>query len=146
MKAANVKIEAAALAEIYRMTKGYPYFLQEWAYQTWNLAQSSPISAQVAQAATAASIPRLDANFFRVRYDRLTPSEKRTLRAMADLGPGPHRTSDIADRLGIMIGSMGPVRAKLIRKGMIYSPAHGDLAFTVPLFDEFMIRQMPTFE
>lgn len=146
MKAANVKIEPAALEEIYRVTKGYPYFLQEWAYQTWNLAQSSPISAQVAQAATAASIPRLDANFFRVRYDRLTPSEKRTLRAMADLGPGPHRTSDIADRLGIMIGSMGPVRAKLIRKGMIYSPAHGDLAFTVPLFDEFMIRQIPIFE
>lgn len=146
MKAAGVEIEPAALDEIYRVTKGYPYFLQEWAYQTWNLAQSSPISAQVAQAATAASIPRLDVNFFRVRYDRLTPSEKRTLRAMADLGPGPHRTSDIADRLGIMIGSMGPVRAKLIRKGMIYSPAHGDLAFTVPLFDEFMIRQMPTFE
>lgn len=146
VRAAGVKIEPAALDEIYRVTKGYPYFLQEWAYQTWNLAQSSPISAQVAQSATAASIPRLDANFFKVRYDRLTPSEKRTLRAMADLGPGPHRTSDIADRLGIMIGSMGPVRAKLIRKGMIYSPAHGDLAFTVPLFDEFMIRQMPTFE
>ncbi len=64
---------------------------------------------------------------------------------MADLGPGPHRTSDVADRLGIMIGSMSPVRAKLIRKGMIYSPSHGELAFTVPLFDEFMIRQMPTF-
>lgn len=146
MKAAGVEIAQGALDEIHRLTKGYPYFLQEWAYQTWNLAKSSPILAEVAQAATATSIPRLDTNFFRVRYDRLTPSEKRTLRAMADLGPGPHRTSDIADRLGIMIGSMGPVRAKLIRKGMIYSPAHGDLAFTVPLFDEFMIRQMPTFE
>jgi hypothetical protein len=146
MKAAGVVIDAAALDEIFRMTKGYPYFLQEWGYQTWNLATSSPISEQVAQAAAEKSVPRLDANFFRARYQRLTPNETRTLRAMADLGPGPHRTADVAERLGILINSMGPVRAQLIRKGMIYSPAHGELAFTVPLFDEFMIRQLPTFE
>ncbi len=146
MKAAGVMIVPEALDEIYRATKGYPYFLQEWGYQTWNLATASPISAQVAQAASVASIPRLDTNFFRARYQRLTPSETRVLRAMADLGPGPHRTGDIAERLDIMLSSMGPVRAKLIRKGMIYSPAHGELAFTVPLFDEFMIRQIPTFE
>lgn len=146
MKAAGVVIDAAALDEIFRMTKGYPYFLQEWGYQTWNLATSSPISEQVAQAAAGKSVPRLDANFFRARYQRLTPNETRTLRAMADLGPGPHRTADVAERLGILINSMGPVRAQLIRKGMIYSPAHGELAFTVPLFDEFMIRQLPTFE
>jgi len=146
MKAAGVAIDAPALDEIYRMTKGYPYFLQEWGYQTWNLAESSPIIERVAQAATAASIPRLDANFFKVRYDRLTPHEKRVLRAMADFGAGPYRTADVAGRLGVPINRMGPVRAKLIRKGMIYSPGHGDLAFTVPLFDEFMIRQMPTFE
>ncbi len=88
-------------------------------------------------------IQRLDANFFRVRFDRLTPSEKRYLRAMAQLGPGAHRSSDIADTLGIKITSLGPLRAKLIKKGMIYSPAHGDMAFTVPLFDEFMLRAMP---
>lgn len=146
MKAAGVTIAPEALHEIYRATKGYPYFLQEWGYQTWNLAAASPISAQVAQAASAASIPRLDTNFFRARYQRLTPNETRVLRAMADLGPGPHRTGDIAERLKITLSSMGPVRAKLIRKGMIYSPAHGELAFTVPLFDEFMIRQIPTFE
>lgn len=146
MKAAGVTIAPEALDEIYRATKGYPYFIQEWGYQTWNLATGSPISAQVVQAASAASIPRLDTNFFRARYQRLTPSETRVLRAMADLGPGPHRTGDIAERLGIMLSSMGPVRAKLIRKGMIYSPAHGELAFTVPLFNEFMIRQIPTFE
>lgn len=146
MKAAGVVIDAAALDEIFRMTKGYPYFLQEWGYQTWNLATSSPISEQVAQAAAGKSVPRLDANFFRARYQRLTPNETRTLRAMADLGPGPHRTADVAERLGILINSMGPVRAQLIRKGMIYSPAHGELAFTVPLFDEFMLRQLPTFE
>jgi hypothetical protein len=146
MKAVGVTIAAEALDEIYRATKGYPYFIQEWGYQTWNLATGSPISAQVVQAASAASIPRLDKNFFRARYQRLTPSETRVLRAMADLGPGPHRTGDIAERLGITLSSMGPVRAKLIRKGMIYSPAHGELAFTVPLFDEFMIRQIPEFE
>jgi hypothetical protein len=146
MKAAAVDIDEAALDEIFRMTKGYPYFLQEWGYQTWNLAASPSITAETAQAATAKSIPRLDANFFKVRYERLTPNEKRVLRAMADLGPGPHRTADVADRLGIYINSIGPVRAQLIRKGMIYSPAHGELAFTVPLFDEFMIRQMPSFE
>lgn len=146
MKAVGVTIVSGALDEIYRATKGYPYFLQEWGYQTWNLATGSPISAQVAQAASVASIPRLDTNFFRARYQRLTPNETRVLRAMAALGAGPHRTGDVADRLGIQINSMGPVRAKLIRKGMIYSPAHGELAFTVPLFDEFMIRQIPTFE
>ena len=95
------------------------------------------------QAATAKVIPRLDANFFRVRFDRLTPSEKNFLRAIAQLGTGSHRSAHISDVLGIKINSLGPVRAKLIRKGMIYSPAHGDIAFTVPLFDEFMRRVMP---
>ena len=91
-------------------------------------------------------IPRLDVNFFRVRYDRLTPGEKNFLRAMAELGPGPQRTGDIADALKVKVTSLGPVRAKLIKKGMIYSPAHGDMAFTVPLFGEFMIRAIPAFK
>jgi DNA-binding MarR family transcriptional regulator len=101
---------------------------------------------KVIKNATAIVIARLDKNFFRVRFDRLTPSEKNFLRAMAELGPGAHRTGDIADTLGVKITSLGPVRAKLIKKGMIYSPAHGDMAFTVPLFDEFMMRAMPTFK
>lgn len=144
-QAAEVDFEDAALKEIFCLTKGYPYFLQEWGYQAWNLAESSPITLQVVQNATATVTPRLDQNFFRVRFDRLTPSEKNFLRAMADLGPGAHRTGDIADKLGVKVTSLGPVRAKLIKKGMIYSPAHGDLAFTVPLFDEFMIRAIPVF-
>ncbi len=144
-QAVGVSFEPAALREIFRLTKGYPYFLQEWGYQAWNLATSSPITLQTVQNATATVIPRLDQNFFRVRYDRLTPSEKNFLRAMAELGPGAHRTGDIADILGVKITSLGPVRAKLIKKGMIYSPAHGDMAFTVPLFDEFMIRAIPEF-
>jgi len=142
---AGVTFDNAALHEIFRLTKGYPYFLQEWGYQAWNLAPSSPITLDIVNTATATVIRRLDANFFRVRYERLTPSEKNFLRAMAELGPGAQRTGDIADILGVKVNSLGPVRAKLIRKGMIYSPAHGDMAFTVPLFDEFMIRAIPKF-
>jgi hypothetical protein len=133
------------LSEIYRLTRGYPYFLQEWGYQSWNLAVSSPISLQLVQNATTAVTRRLDQNFFRVRFDRLTPKEKGFLRAMADLGSGPHRIGDIALKLGVKVTSLGPVRAQLIEKGMVYSPAHGDMAFTVPLFDEFMIRAIPQF-
>jgi hypothetical protein len=142
-KAAGVVFEKTALNEICRLTRGYPYFLQEWGYQTWNLAQASPITLQVVRNATAKVTPRLDQNFFRVRFDRLTPSEKRFLRTMAGLGPGPKRTGDIADALRVRIDRLGPLRSKLIKKGMIYSPAHGDLAFTVPLFDEFMLRAIP---
>ena len=144
-QAAGVAFAAAALQEVFRLTKGYPYFLQEWGYQSWNLATTSPISLQVVQDATATVIPRLDRNFFRVRFDRLTPSEKNFLRAMAELGPGAQRTGDIAATLGVKVTSVGPVRAKLIKKGMIYSPAHGDMAFTVPLFDQFMVRAIPVF-
>ncbi len=144
-KAASVRFEPTALEEIYRRTKGYPYFVQEWGYQVWNLATASPITRQVVLNANAAVIRRLDQNFFRVRFDRLTPGEKNFLRAMAALGPNPQRTGDIASKLGVKVTSLGPVRSKLIKKGMIYSPAHGDLAFTVPLFDEFMIRAIPKF-
>lgn len=145
-KAAGVAFEPKALKEVFRLTKGYPYFLQEWGYVAWNLARVNSIPLQIVQDATATVIPRLDKNFFRVRFDRLTPSEKNFLRAMAQLGPNAHRTGDIADILGVKITSLGPVRAKLIKKGMIYSPAHGDMAFTVPLFDEFMIRAIPKFK
>jgi hypothetical protein len=145
-QAAGVVFADVALKEIFRLTKGYPYFLQEWGYQSWNLAARSAITLHDVQRATATVIPRLDQNFFRVRFDRLAPSEKKLLRAMAELGPGAHRTGDIATALGVKVTSLGPVRAKLIKKGMIYSPAHGDMAFTVPLFDEFMVRAIPEFK
>jgi hypothetical protein len=145
-KAAGVHFAATALDEVFRRTKGYPYFVQEWGYQAWNRAASSPITVQTVQDATATVTSRLDQNFFRVRYDRLTPSEKNFLRAMAELGPGAQRTGDIAETLKVKVTSLGPVRAKLIKKGMIYSPAHGELAFTVPLFDEFMVRAIPPFK
>lgn len=139
----GVDFEPAALHEIYRLTRGYPYFLQEWGYQTWNHAEASPITLAVVERTSDTVVHRLDENFFRVRFDRLTPREKKYLRVMAGLGTGPYRTSDIADGLGTTINKLGPVRASLIKKGMVYSPSHGDMAFTVPLFDEFMRRAMP---
>jgi hypothetical protein len=146
VKRAGIEFDQDAVEEIVRLTQGYPYFLQEWGYQTWNHADRSPITLQDVRNATAKVIPRLDANFFRVRFDRLTPGEKNYLRAMAHLGPGAHRSGDIASALGVKVTSLGPVRAKLMKKGMIYSPTHGDVAFTVPLFDEFMRRAIPEFQ
>lgn len=143
---AGESIDPQAVDEIFRLTRGYPYFLQEWGYQAWNHAPASPISLTVIRETSDLVRRRLDENFFRVRFDRLTPREKQYLRAMAELGAGPHRTGDIADALKVKINTLGPVRASLIKKGMVYSPSHGDMAFTVPLFDEFMRRAMLNFE
>lgn len=137
------RFESGALLEIHRLTQGYPYFLQEWGYQAWNIAESSPITIADIESATSRVIPRLDESFFRVRYDRLTPSERKYMRAMAEMGPGHCKAGDIAEVLGVKVTSLGPVRAKLISKGMVYSPAFGEMAFTVPLFDEFMKRAVP---
>ena len=146
VKPYNVAFTDSALREICRLTQGYPYFLQEWGYQAWNLAEVSPISLTVVHNASDTVTKRLDENFFRVRFDRLTPGEKRFLRAMAELGQGAQRSSELAEALSVTIQRIGPTRAKLINKGMIYSPAHGYLAFTVPLFDAFMQRAMPDVE
>lgn len=132
-----------AIDYIIEVTKGYPYFLQQWGYEVWNIAQQSPIRLDDVKQATKAAIAALDEGFFRVRFDRCTPAEKRYMRALADLGEGPKRSGDIAERLGLKVTSIGPTRSKLIRKGMIYSPQHGETAFTVPLFDEYMRRTMP---
>lgn len=132
-----------AIAEIFAQTRGYPYFLQEWGKHSWNVANRSPIGRDDAVRATDEALAELDASFFRVRFDRLTPAEKAYMRAMADLGPGPHRSGDIAERLGRKVTTVAPIRNSLITKGMVYSPAHGDTAFTVPLFDGFMQRIMP---
>jgi hypothetical protein len=142
----GVSFEAAAVAEILARTEGYPYFIQEWGKHSWNFAEDSPIELGDAQRANQAALAELDASFFRVRFDRLTPSEKRYMRAMAELGPGPHRSGDIADQLKQKVTTVAPLRNNLIAKGMIYSPAHGDTAFTVPMFDGFMRRVMPGLE
>lgn len=139
----GVEYKRDAVEAIIHRTKGYPYFLQEWGKHAWDSADRSPITLADVKSASASAIAALDESFFRVRFDRLTPSERVYLRAMSELGPGPHRSGDIAEQLERPVSSLGPVRSSLIRKGMIWSPSHGDTAFTVPLFDEFMKRIMP---
>jgi len=139
----GMKIDDNALDRILAETHCYPYFLQEWGKHAWDAADASPISlADVEQASTTA-VAALDESFFHVRFDRLTPLEKRYLRAMAELGAGPHRSGDIADQLGREVTNLAPTRGQLISKGMIWSPSHGDTSFTVPLFDEYMRRIIP---
>jgi hypothetical protein len=140
---AGVEFQESALHKLVELAHGYPYFLQEWGYHVWNYAEASPISLHDVEAARESVIRQLDKNFFLVRYDRLTPKEKEYLRAMAHLGPGPHRSGDIATCLRVKVETVAPRRSALIVKGMIYSPAHGDTAFTVPLFDEYLKRVMP---
>ena len=142
IKKEGAAIEDAAVAEILKQTSCYPYFLQEWGKHSWDIADKSPIEKNDSMAATASALAELDASFFRVRFDRLTPSEKNYVRAMAELGPGPHRSGDVSDRLGRKVNEVAPVRASLIKKGMVFSPSHGDIAFTVPLFDGFVRRTM----
>lgn len=139
----GARITDDAVALILEQTQGYAYFLQEWGKHAWDAAESSPIMALDVERATVSAVATLDESFFRVRFDRLTPTERRYLRAMAELGPGPHRTGDIAEVLGKQSSALGPTRASLIAKGMIWSPLHGDTAFSVPLFDAFMRRSMP---
>lgn len=129
-----------ALDEIVRLTQGYPYFLQEWGYQAWNVTEASPINIEDVGDASSAALRRLDEGFFRVRFDRLTPKEREYVIAMAALGEGPYRSSDIAEAIGDSVQSLGPRRASIIHKGMIYSPSHGDIAFTVPMFEDFLRR------
>jgi len=195
------------------VSHGYPYFLQEWGSEVWNIAEASPIPLAAVEMATPRVIAGLDANFFKVRFDRLTPLEQKYLRAMAELGAGPYKTGEIAAALGVVATRVAPTRAQLIRKGMsrgsrrfacwqnrrerlrnsagrpapgkrirrgpseaqrrlgatgppsrrehkrdarrrragarahqVWSQRHGETAFTVPLFDQFMKRQMPVLE
>jgi hypothetical protein len=140
----NVTFAEDALDELVSITHGYPYFLQEWGYHVWNAAPRSPITLEDVRLAGPDVQHQLDKNFFLVRMDRLAPAEKQYLGAMAELGPGPHRSGDIATKLGVKVESVAPRRSVLIQKGMVYSPAHGDTAFTVPLFDEFLRRALPS--
>jgi hypothetical protein len=140
---AGAAITTEALDAIVDATECYPYFLQEWGKHSWDVADDSPIVGEDVEAASVEAVAALDRSFFRVRFDRLTPVERRYLRAMAELGPGPHRSGDVAAKLGRPVTALAPTRSQLIGKGMIWSPNHGDTAFTVPLFDQFMRRIMP---
>ena len=136
---------AAAIEEVVKVTQGYPYFLQQWGYEAWNIAAGPTIELADIHRANKLAIRRLDQSFFRVRFDRLTPKERDYMRALAELGAAAQRSGNVAARLGVKIQSVAPVRDSLMRKGMIYSPVYGETAFTVPLFDQFMRRVMPQF-
>jgi AAA ATPase domain len=140
---AGVHYTDGAVTEILARTQGYPYFLQEWGNSSWEIADASPITQTDVERGSQEAIATLDESFFRVRFDRLTPTERRYLRAMAELGPGAHRSGDIAGALGKSVTALAVLRQSLIVKGMIWSPGHGETAFTVPLFDGFMKRIMP---
>jgi hypothetical protein len=142
----GVEIDSDAIKEITRATGGYPYFLQEWGSHTWRKAVASPIRATDVQEASEDALLQLDNDFFRVRFDRLTPMEREYMRAMAELGPGPHSSGAIAKAMGKSTASVGPLRDGVIKKGMAYSPEYGKTAFTVPMFDAFMRRMMPEWQ
>jgi hypothetical protein len=139
----GVEYSEAAIVKILETTERYPYFLQQWAHDAWNAAQGQTIEVGDVDIATQTAIRSLDESFFKVRFDRCTPSERRYMGALAELGMGSHRSGEIAEQLGVKINSVAPARSNLIRKGMIYSPAYGDTAFTVPMFDAYMRRVMP---
>lgn len=136
----GMQISDEALDEIVQKTHGYPYFLQEWGYQCWNLASGEKIGYLNATEAASGATTRLDEGFFKVRFDRLTPKEREYVIAMAKMGAGPYRSSEVAEKLGESHQSLGPRRSQIISKGMIYSPSHGDIAFTVPMFNEYLMR------
>jgi len=138
----GVEYDEDAVHEILRLTERYPYFIQQWSHDAWNLAVGDRITKSDIDLATPVSIASLDQSFFQVRFDRCTPSEKKYMRALAELGPGQHRSGDIAEKLRVSTTSAAPTRSALIKKGMIYSPIYGDTAFTVPLFDDYMRRAM----
>lgn len=142
IKEAGEDIKEDALQLIYEKTKGYPYFLQEWGYRSWNVADASPIRKDDVVNASSQVIQQLDENFFKVRFNRVTHKEREFLHAMATLGDGPCKSSDVATVMHKTVGAIGPLRGNLIKKGMIYSPEYGMLDFTVPLFGDFMLRVM----
>jgi hypothetical protein len=142
----GVSFEKEAVDAVLSVTECYPYFLQEWGFHVWNAAPGSRIRRIDVEQATPRVIQHLDANFFRVRFERLTALQQKYLRAMAELGPGPHKTGEIAKVLGVKAAAVATARQQLIDKGMVWSQRHGETAFTVPMFDSFMKRQMPVFE
>lgn len=139
----GVAITDGAVDQILKLSQHYAYYLQHWGSHAWTVATESPINANDIKRASTTAIAALDEGFFRVRFDRLTPREKKYLRAMAALGPGPHRSGDIAAYFSNDASTWAPTRGALIKKGMIWSPSHGDTAFTVPMFDGFMKRIIP---
>jgi type II secretory pathway predicted ATPase ExeA len=144
-QALGVEWDADALSEVLRQAKGLPYLLQLWGAEAWSAAGGSAIRLDAVRRAAPAAAARLDAEFYGPGFRHLSPREKNYLRSMAHLGSGPRRSSDIADSMDAKITALGPLRARLIKQGLIYSPAHGLMAFAMPGYDDFMRRVMPNF-
>lgn len=142
----QVKYDDDALAVAIQVTGGYPYFLQELGYAVWTVADGPVISRDDIVTAMPGYDAKLDESFFRVRLDRATELQRAYLRAMAELGPEPQKASDVADVMGRTSQNLGPTRAELINMGLLYTPEHGYAAFTVPHFDKFLIRAIPTLD
>lgn len=142
----GVDYAADALNAAYEFTEGYPYFLQEFGQSVWTLADGPVITGEDASNALRDVESVLDESFFRVRHDRTTELELSYLRAMAELGPEPHKADAVAEAMGRTSQQCGPVRSGLISKGLLYTPQHGFAAFTVPQFDRYLKRRIPTFE
>jgi hypothetical protein len=128
------------------ITRGYPYFIQELGYQAWTVAADNRITKDDVEIAREAYEAKLDGSFFRVRLDRATPLQTAYMRAMAQLGSEPQKAADVARLLGRDSTQLGPTRAELIEMGLLYTPEHGYAAFTVPDFDRFMLRAVPSLE
>lgn len=142
----GVTFEHAALELAVQITQGYPYFLQELGYQAWEVAEGESISREDVEVAREAYDAKLDSSFFRVRLDRATALQTAYMRAMAELGPEPHKAGDVARSMGRESTQLGPTRAELINMGLLFTPSHGYAAFTVPNFDGFLRRAIPHLE
>lgn len=136
----SVEYSESAVDFIVEYTQGYPYFLQEFGKIVWDEASTSPISLEETRSVIPIVEAKLDESFFRVRAERTTDFELRYLYAMAELGPNSHRANEVAKRLHKTTEQAGPIRSRLIEKGLLYTPGHGLAAFTVPQFDRYMLR------
>jgi hypothetical protein len=139
----GVEFDLHAASAVVKYTEGYPYFVQEFGRMAWDEARVPPITHRDVERIVPLVEDQLDESFFRVRADRATPLELQYLRAMAELGPEPHKAGEVAELLNRTSEQLGPTRASLIDKGLLYTPSHGLAAFTVPQFDRHMKRNHP---
>ena len=140
LEGAGVRIEDAAADFVFARSGGYPYFIQEWGFQLWNFVQEEPITVADARCVNESVNEKLDRSFFRVRMERLSNAERAMLNAMASFEGVEYKLSDVAEAMGMKARTLSPRRSSLIAKGMIYSPHQGTVAFTVPLFAEYLRR------
>jgi hypothetical protein len=132
-----------ALTAIADRSDGFPFFVQTWAYHTWNVARDEPISAHDVLRADAAARHALDAAFFAARIARIPASEVNYVRSLASLGPGPHRSGAVAEAMGLTTSQVGAFRDRLIGEGLVYAPRYGWVEFAIPHFDDYVRRALP---